>query len=85
MSVRVEFEGNYEEREKKINEAVSLLKGKFGSEARIRAYNPKTLGDYLLLSILSGIEDGVRSGGREAAHKIVDYVFDNLTPEKTEK
>lgn len=82
MSLRIEFEGTYEEREKQMREVATVLREKFSPTLKIKIYNPKSLGDYILLTVLQGVETGLRESGREGAHKLVNYIFDNLTKEE---
>lgn len=78
MSIRAEFEGSYEERERLIEKALKLLKENFGEKVNISHYNPKGIGGYIISSLLVGLEKGIREGGRSAAHKLVDYIFDEI-------
>jgi hypothetical protein len=83
MSMRIDFSGDYEERERKIKEAIAAVQ-KIDAQARIRYSNPKSFLDYVMRGLLDGIEEALYNTGRETAHRLVDYLFDTLPKAKEE-
>jgi hypothetical protein len=83
MSMRVDFSGDYEERERKIKEAIAAVQ-KIDAQAKIRYSNPKNFFDYVIRGLLDGIEEALYNTGRETAHRLVDYFFDTVSKQKKE-